>query len=332
VAPDSASAYRAAAGSEPAAPWLARWATSQTWRVEFGERWRIASAGLPTTTSLPLRYQALGNGARIGLTAADHASTHAAIEASAEVVRFDAGSAAGVVRLDASDRDVAELVGQAWCTGADDAACTCPRDTARAGERLPRLGASRFVVALAGGSAAVAASVSGRSLRDECGQVARCPVGRWAQAVPGPFPAGVRLISGGTGAELRIAADGSMVQDFSSYAPIVAEGGDATTGITRLGLAPQGQITSRIAIPADGPFTGAPVTNVDASGLTGDGYIEVGGQRSPISTQDLVAIVSGLLSSPALGGANPPVVLRCESDDTLVLDAGWGQQVYSRIP
>jgi hypothetical protein len=237
-----------------------------------------------------------------------------------------------VVRIDAADRDIAELVGQAWCTGADDAACTCPRDTARAGERLPRLGATRFVVALAGGGAAVAASISGRSLRDECGSVARCPVGRWAQAAPGPFPDGVRLISGGTGAELQISADGAVIQDFTSYAPVVAEAGSTPADTMRIGLSPQGQITSRIVIPADGPFTESPVTDVDASGLAGDGYIEVGGQRAPISTQDLIGIVSGLLSSPALGGANPPVVLRCDGADTVLLDAGWGQQVYTRVP
>jgi len=332
VAPDSASAYRAAAGSDPAAPWLARWATSQSWYPELGARWHLDAPGIPSLAARRPTFQALGNGARIALTAPDHASTHAAIDASAEVVRFDAGSAAGVVRLDATDRDIAELAGQAWCTRADDAACTCPRDTARAGERIPRLGANRVVVALAGGAAAVAASVSGRSLRDECGSVARCPVGRWAQAAPGPFPDGVRLIAGGTGAELQIAADGTVIQDFSAYAPIIAEAGDTPADTVRIGLSPQGQITSRIVIPADGPFTESPVTGVDASGLAGDGYIEVGGQRSPVTTQDLISIVSGLLVSPALGAPDRQVVLRCDGADTVLLDAGWGQQVYTRVP
>lgn len=325
---DTPAAISALAGSDLNG-FISGWATSQVQRSTLGDQWFVRGPGVPDVArSTEINYDNLGNGDVALLNAAAWANARWARQVSAETVRFTVGSGTvGAVRLPDGTRPLADLVGHAWCTS-NSSDCTCPAGSPRAGEQIPRLDASTLVAAAGAGAGTTSAQLTGRSLRDECGEVPACPVGTWEQETASPISRTV-VQSGGVGTRLMITADGSLTQDFSNYQPLTArsEGRDPIT----MYLAPSGTVTGKIAIPSPGPFTEAPVTNVDASNLSGSGYMESNRTRTPLSIIELRDMGLAIAATPR-GGANRPTQLRCTSPNEIVLTAAPGvTQTYQRV-
>lgn len=327
TASGTAAAITQLRGSMSQADFVSGWATSQVHRSNLGAQWTISGPGVPTDPRQePISYEEHGNGAEATMAAPAWANARWARRVSAETIRITVGSGThGAVALPGGTRVLAELAGQAWCTstGGD---CTCPADTARAGEQLPRLDAAELVAAAGAGASATTATLRGRSLREECGDAPACPVGSWELEQQAPIPR-VTVESGGTGTRLFITADGRVTQDFNQYVPLTAKG--AGRSPITVYLAPTGIVTALISIPVGSPFAASPVTDVDASGLSGTAYTQIGRDRVDIPVATLRDMGVALGNSQANRG---PVKLRCVGTDRIVLEAAPGvTQGYRRI-
>lgn len=135
-----------------------------------------------------------------------------------------------------------------------------------------------------------------------------CPVGRWRQdGLPAGFPGTIQ--SGGTGMVIVVESDGAVTQDFSEYEPVVAT--SSASPDARVTYSPTGVIRARVDLGTGGPeWT---VTGADASGLGGNGQMEMAGEVIPID--DLGQIASSL-------GGGDGARLGCAGNDTLKVTAG----------
>lgn len=326
-------AVRAALGGEVTPAFASEWATSQAWRAPWGADWVVTGPGVTRLgRTLATPYAPITNGQRVVLESPALATARGAYRLRSQLVRFDAGGGtAGVVRVGEQDRAIESLTGQAWCLG-EGQACVCPPGSRRAGQRFERLGGDQVFVAVSGGTQATQAGVTGRSLRDECGQ-AQCPVGTWRLDSPPRVP-GVSGVTGGTGTIMTVSEDGAIVQDFSQYEPV--EASDTESGIT-VYIAPTGRVTARIQMPANGrPFTSADVEAVDASRLGGTGWtesydVDFGNRvRIDFTVDEIKQAVSGLTAQATAEGAR--VKITCPSPTELAIVAAGGiSQTYVAV-
>lgn len=329
TAPTAQAAYLAAAGGEPDVRWVTQWATSQAWFPSLGEHWRIDGTGVPSVPRPDTPpSNVLGNGQRLSIDAPAYATGWRYVRVGAETFRIETPSVAGAVHVNGTERSIAEMSNRTWCTG-DELSCVCPPGTRRAGQRLPRLSAERMVLAHGGGSQPAPGALVGRTLADECDRELGCPVGTWVLSEAAIAVDGVEVVSGGTGIVMQITEDGTVLQDYSRFDPLVARGSIAgdpmggTSAEVTVYLAPTGQVKSRIDLPEGGAtYTSSPVRDVDAAGLVGEGYSELDGQRIEYSVEELRSVVAGVVADPRFAVSAVPVELACEEPDTIVLRAG----------
>lgn len=327
TSPTPAAAVNTARGSVSSGDFVAGWASTQFQRQPLGTQWFIQGPGVPSVSrSVELRYEPLANGAVANLSAPAFATGRWVRQVTADTIRISLSeTTAGSARLPSGTRSLSDLTGQTWCTSGSGQ-CTCPAGSARAGHSFPRLDASTLIVGAGGGESTASAQLRGRSLADECGEIDDCPIGTWTQNEIHTIPGAV-VTSGGTGTRITVSPDGRVVQSFDDYVPITATG--TRRGSVVVHLAPTGEVTGHVDIP-DGRFTSSPVTQVNADGLHGSGYTEVGGQRVPLSIEELKTMGFALNASPQ-GGGGRPTTMRCVGPNELVLEAGPSlRQTYVR--
>jgi hypothetical protein len=213
------------------------WASALALDVDRGTAWDMPEA--PADAEPGYGSAVLVDGGRILLDAGVATTRLGHVDFDAEVVRFTVGgSRHGRVGWDqGGDVLLAELDGQEYCRA--PGGCTCPSGTGGSPPQtvIPSEGA---IVSAAGSTQPTTVEITGVSLDEYCepglaGTVPAadgldpCVVGTWvsdAFDVPGPIGG-----SGGAGARVTIAADGSGRWEFDGMAPIVQT--DDQIGVTR---------------------------------------------------------------------------------------------------
>ena len=298
------------------------WATTERSEPSWGARWALRGPGVPTVNrTLPVRYEPVRNGATKTISSPAFASAQGTVSLQADITRFESAlPSAGYMHTSTQERSLASLRDEAWCTASDVSRCRCPEGTVQAGREFPAITPGDSVIVVSAATEASSVSVRGTSLEDECGVPRPCPVGTWKMNT---LPTGLPFTptSGGTGKVLTIAADGRLVQSFAEYVTMNGEKNGAVFFVEA-----RGQLTGRIAIPADNPRpTGMRVTDVDANGITGIERITFpDGQTMEISGPDFTAVAS------ALADLGRTATINCAAANALTVTAGGITETYAR--
>jgi hypothetical protein len=304
------------------------WAMTQTDQPRFGSSWFLRGSGIPSVPNASAddafyrsQAQSLGNGQRDTVTAPAYTTARVVVGLDADLTRFNASATTGgTARLGLTqDKSLSELRDGPYCTARDLNRCRCPEGTPQAGRTFPAITAGPTILVIGGAEHGASLEVVGTSLEDECGVPRPCPVGTWKMNT---LPTGLPFTptSGGTGKVLTIAADGRLVQSFAEYVTMNGEKNGAVFFVEA-----RGQLTGRIAIPADNPRpTGMRVTDVDANGITGIERITFpDGQTMEISGPDFTAVAS------ALADLGRTATINCAAPNTLTVTAGGITETYS---
>ncbi len=223
---------------------LDRWGARQFDLSDWGPDWDLAGPGVPAlVVHAPGEFGVLGNGASDSVESTPFASKRSGVSITAEIAEIDISpGTGGTVRLDTNSERLSAVGGQ-WCTGT---VCVCPPETVQAGREFPQLrGAEHMAIAIAAGPAAGSVTIRGRTLLEVCGEQQQCYVGRFTMA---PISSEVfQTISGGGGATLDVAADGTFTIDLSTMSEWVAAPTVDTTMENHVRFG--GQITGRLGLP-----------------------------------------------------------------------------------
>jgi hypothetical protein len=264
TATDNMSAFDAVVGGNRAA-FSETWGSGYAREPERGAAWDENAPAIPASKP-PVANATLRNGDTRTLGATEVSNFLARVNFAADVVKVGVdGERLGRISWDGGGDDaIADVADDLYCGRAGG--CVCPEGDSPDTEPMP---GQTALLAITGTNASSGVEIVGMSLDELCKDepaeavVDKCLVGTWRSGefeIPSIVPG--YTSKGGSGAVVKIRADGSVTWDFANMEPSVShdEQIGVTTAISSSGAA-TGQVTAK-----DGTWD---MTQADTGGVTG---------------------------------------------------------------